>query len=293
MIMKQDIAQMTHTSLRYLIACFIALAGCVCDADKNRHTEIGPDHATGDSGLPSDEGDHRAIRMRASKAYAAGLAAITKEPISSVGDAWILQEICKVAPDTALQQYINDNAVNHVGDPFHLLIDPCAPRIELPVDPGTGLNRFYNYMLAPFGTPRERAMIFIHDFMAFHASGYILTHQFLLLQWAEQIGFELPEHLVIMRQEHLERILQEQLRNHSFSDLYTERVALLLHFGCQAPENAANWVKTIVNAQLQDGSWGMYSETITFDGQSVTGEPGVSHISALALLSLRTYLDRY
>ncbi len=284
---------MTHTSLWYIVACFIALVGCVYDADKDHHREISPDHATGDSGLSRDDGDYRALRIRASRAYAAGLTAITRESISSVGDAWVLQEICMLAPNKALQQYLNDNAVNHVNDPFLRLIDPCAPRIDLPVDPGTGLNRFYNYMLAPFGTPRERAMIFIHDFMAFHASGYILTHQFLLLQWAEQIGFELPEHLVIMRQEHLERILQEQLRNHSFSDLYTERVALLLHFGNQNPEYAMKWVTMIVNAQLQDGSWGMYSETITFDGQSVTGEPGVSHISALALLSLRTYLDRY
>jgi len=295
MIMNHDfgIAKMIHTSLWRIVACFMALGGCVHDADKDLHTEIRPDHIAGGSGLPSDDGDHRALRIRASKAYAAGLAAMMREPVSSVGDVWTLQEICRLAPDKALQQCIHDNAVNHVDDPFLRLIDPCAPRVELPVDPGTGLNRFYSYMLAPFGTPRERAMSFIHDFMAINTSGYILTHQFLLLEWAEQIGFELPEYLATKRQEILERILQEQLTNNSFSDLYTERVAILLHFGDQDPVNAAKWVKTIVSAQLQDGSWGIYSETITFDGQSVTGEPGVAHITALALLSLRTYLDRY
>ena len=121
-------------------------------------------------------------------------------------------------------------------------------------------------------------MAFIHDFMTLNTAGYILTHQFLLLQWAEQIGFELPEHLIIVRHERLERILQEQLRNNSFSDLYAERVALLLHFGYQDPAHAAKWVKTIVNAQLQNGSWGNYSDTIAFDDQSVTWEPGGSHI---------------
>ncbi len=293
MISNQVMPKLNRTSLRFIVACFMALGGCVYDADKDPHRELSPDHATGDNGLPHDDRDPRALRIRASRAYAAGLAAITQEPISAVGDAWVLREICMLAPDRALQQYLNDSAVNYVDDPFLRLIDPCAPLIELPVDPGTGLNRFYNYMLAPFGTPRERAMAFIHDFMTLNASGYILTHQFLLLQWAEQIGFELPEHLVIMRHERLEQILQEQLRNDSFSDLYAERVALLLHFGNQNPENATKWVKTIVDAQLQDGSWGSYSETIAFDDQSVTWEPGVSHISALALLSLRTYLDRY
>jgi len=295
MVMNHDfgIAKMIHTSLWRVVACFIALGGCTHHADKDLHTEIKPDPIAGDSGMSGDVGDHQALRIRASKAYAAGLAAILQKPVSSLVDTWTLQEIYRLAPDKALQECIKDNAANHVDDPFLQLIDPRAPRVELPVDPGTGLNRFCSYMLAPFGTPRERALSFIHDFMAINASGYILTHQFLLLEWAEQIGFELPEHLVTKRQEILERILLEQLTSNSFSDLYAERVAILLHFGDQYPVNAAKWVKTIVGAQLQDGSWGTYSETITFDGQSVAGEPGVSHINALALLSLRTYLDKH
>ena len=88
--MNQDIAKMAHASLRCIVGCFIARAGCVYDADKDPHTAMRPDHATSDSGLPGDEGDHRAIRIRASKAYAAGVAAITQEPISSIGDVWVL-----------------------------------------------------------------------------------------------------------------------------------------------------------------------------------------------------------
>ena len=52
-------------------------------------------------------------------------------------------------------------------------------------------------------------------------------------------------------------------------------------------------VCSLGNAQLQDGSWELYSEKVTFDGESTTGEPGVSHTVALALLSLRIYLDGY
>ena len=286
-------AQMMHRPLWCIAVCFVAQGGCVHDADKDRFTEIGPDSFEGDRVLLSHDEDFQALRMQASKAYEAGLIAMMQEPISTVGDAWILQEIYRLAPDQALQQRINSTAETHELDPFLQLIDPCAPRIELPVSPGAGLSLFYDYMLAPFGTPRKRAVSLISDFMAIHSSGYILTHQFLLLQWAEQIGFELPEHIVLKKPHFLDRILEEQLENHPFSDLYAERVAILLYFGHQDPSNAANWIQAIVNAQLQEGNWGLYCETVTFDGESVTGEPGVSHINALALLSLRTYLDRY
>jgi len=63
------------------------------------------------------------------------------------------------------------------------------------------------------------------------------------------------------------------LTDDSFSDLYAERAAILLRFGDQKPSNAAQWVEIIVNAQLQDGSWGLYSENLTFDSESTTGEP--------------------
>ncbi len=216
-----------------------------------------------------------------------------RETVSSVGDVWVLQEICKLAPDKALQQLVNDSVAKFIGDPFLRLIDPNAPRVDLPADPGTGLTRFYNYMLAPFGTHRDRAVSFVNDFLATDESGYVLTHQFLVREWAEQIGFELSDQLVTKKQEILGRILQEQLTDNSFSDLYAERVAILLRFGDPKPSDAAQWVQTIVNAQLQDGSWGLYSEKVTFDGESTTGEPGVSHTVALALLSLRVYLDKY
>ena len=287
------VAQVMHRSAWCIIAYFIAVGGCVHDTEKDHFTEMGPDHFEGDPVFLSHDEGYQALRVQVLQACESGLAAIMQEPISTVGDAWTLQEIYGLAPDHALQQRIDSTAEKHALDPFLQLIDPCAPRIELPVNAGAGLNLFYNYMLAPFGTPRERAVLLVNDFMAINSSGYILTHQFLLLQWAEQVGFEMPEDLVIKKQDLLAQILQEQLKNDSFSDLYTERVAILLHFGDQAPLNAANWIRVIVDAQLEDGSWGIYCETVTFDGESVTGELGVSHINALALLSLRTYLDRY
>jgi len=52
-------------------------------------------------------------------------------------------------------------------------------------------------------------------------------------------------------------------RTTQWSLWYAERIAILLHFGNQNPSIAGHWVKTMVNAQLQDGNWGLYSETGT------------------------------
>ncbi|MBA7610627.1 hypothetical protein ES703_17839 [subsurface metagenome] len=233
------------------------------------------------------------LRTKAAEAYTSGLAAIMRESVSSVDEIWVLREILKLTQDEALQQFVNDKAASLGGDSFLRLIDPNVSRVDLPADPCSGFTRFYSYVLAPLGRPEKRAISFINDFLATEESGYILTHQFLVLEWAEQTGLELPKQLEAKKPKILERILQEQLTDDSFSDLYAERAAILLRFGDQKPSNAAQWVEIIVNAQLEDGSWGLYSENLTFDGESTTGEPGASHTIVLALLSLRAYLDKY
>jgi len=113
------------------------------------------------------------------------------------------------------------------------------------------------------------------------------------LVWAEQTGLELPGQVIEKKQKLLGKILQEQLTDNEFSDLYAERVAILLHFGTPKSSDAARWIQTTVNAQLQNGSWGFFSGELTFEGQSISGKPGVSHTIALSLLSLRNYLDKY
>jgi len=241
----------------------------------------------------SDDLVHQIPQTRVEKAYTLGLAAILREQVLTVGEIWLLQEMLKSAPNKALQQMVNDRAADLAGHPFERLINPNTPYANLPEDPGVGLTRFHNYLLAPFGTPKNRAISFIDDFLSTNESGYVLTHQFIVLEWAEQTSLELPEQLGAKRQKLLNQILREQLADKSFSDLYVERVAILLYFGDPDALAAAQWIKTIVNAQLPDGSWGLYAEHLSYGGQSITGKPGTSHTIVLALLSLRAYLDKY
>ena len=237
--------------------------------------------------------DPSRLRRNAAKAYSSGVAAIMRRQALSVDSIWVLRECLKLTPDERLEEFVNEKAASLEEDPFLRLIDANVSRVDLPADPCSGLTRFYYYMLAPFGRPEGRSISFINDFLAREESGYVLTHQFLVLEWSGQTGLELPKQLAAKKGKILERMLDEHLADDCFSDLYAERAAILLGFGDQKVSNAAQWVEIIVNAQLEDGSWGLYSESLTFDGQSTTGEPGVSHTVVLALLSLRAYLDKY
>ncbi|MBU0698800.1 MAG: hypothetical protein KKE59_05170 [Proteobacteria bacterium] len=267
------------------------MGGCTYNAKSSER--IKPDTIEDNRLKSSDDLAHQIPRARVEKAHTLGLAAILREQVLTVGEIWLLQKMLKSAPNKALQQMVNDRAADLAGHPFERLINPSTPYANLPEDPGCGLTRFYNYILAPFGTPKKRAISFIDDFLSTDESGYVLTHQFIVLEWAEQTCLELPEQLEAKRKKLLDQILWEQLADKSFSDLYVERVAILLYFGDPDAIAAAQWIKTIVNAQLPDGSWGLYTEHLSYDGQSITGKPGTSHTIVLALLSLRAYLDKY
>jgi hypothetical protein len=282
------------TFISYLLIAmtsFMYVGGCTYNSKSS--ARIKPDIIENNRLKPSGDLVHQVPRTKVKKAYTLGLAATLREQVLTVGDIWLLQKMLKSAPNKALQQMVNDRAADLTGHPFERLINPSTPYANLPEDPGVGLTRFYNYLLAPFGTPKNRAISFIDDFLSTDESGYVLTHQFLVLKWAEQAGLELPEQLEAKRQKLLDQILRKQLADKSFSDLYVERVAILLYFGDPDALAAAKWIKTIVNAQLQDGSWGLYAGHLSYDGQSITGKPGTSHTIVSALLSLRTYLDKY
>jgi hypothetical protein len=282
------------TFISYLLIAmtsFMYVGGCTYNSKSS--ARIKPDIIEGNRLKSSGGLVHQVPRTMVEKAYTLGLAAILRQQVLTVGDIWLLQEMLKSAPNKALQQMVNDRAADLAGHPFERLINPNTPYVNLPEDPGVGLTRFYNYLLAPFGAPKKRAISFIDDFLSIDESGYVLTHQFIVLEWAEQTSLELPEQLGAKRQKLLNQILREQLEDKSFSDLYMERVAILLYFGDPDALAAAQWIKTIVNAQLPDGSWGLYVEHLSYDGQSITGKPGTSHTIVLALLSLRAYLDKY
>jgi len=232
-------------------------------------------------------------KAKAIKAYDSALAAIMREPVLGGDVIWILKEILKLTPDEVLEQFINDKMTSVERHSCLRLIDPNAPYVDLPENIPSGIARFSNYLRAPFGRPRERAISFIKDFLATEESGYILTHQFIVLEWAEQTGLELPKQLRDRRLNILEHILQEQLLDDSYFDLYAERAAILLRYAKPDAKYVAKWIDVIINAQLENGNWPSSPGGLTYDGQSAVITPPVSHTTALSLLALRVYINEY
>ncbi len=241
----------------------------------------------------SDANPEATLHAQAEQAYTAGLADLMRVTQPRVGEVWLLQKILSSHPDEKLQNYVNDMVRRLATDPFVRLIHPAAVPPNLPEDPGKGLGRLGIYFMAPIGAPAERAVSFIRDYLARDETGYILTHQLLVLVWAEEAGLELPAELLAMKPKLLDKIREEHLNDPTFSDLYAERAALLMLFGAPTPEEAALWTQTTIDAQQKYPNWRGLSWTYAYDGaaQEVTGDP--VHTQALALTILRLYLDKY
>ena len=232
-------------------------------------------------------------KTKAIKAYNSALAAIMREPALTIDIIWALREILKLTPDETLQQFVNNKTASIKKHPSLRLIDPNAPLTHLPEAPSSGFARYSNYLLAPFGTPQARAVSFINDFLKTDETGYILTHQFFVIEWAEQTGLVLPKQIRDKKSNILERILREQLADGSFSDLYAERAAILLHFTKPKPQDAARWIDTIVTSQSENGNWPISESFLSYDGQLAKVTPPASHTTVLSLLALRVYINEY
>lgn len=234
-----------------------------------------------------------APRQTVERAYAAARAAVIAWPTMDADELWALVQIVAARPDAALASNLAQRIGTLGDDPLRILVDAAAPRIALPEDPGTGIQRWSRYVVAPLGTPLERAVEFLVDYLAVEGGvGYVLTHQVLGLLWAEQTGLELPVAAELHRPRLLAQLAAEQQQDTTFSDLFSERLALLLAVGDAAHDAIAASLRVLLAAQGEDGLWPRTSGTIEFDGGRAQAQPGADHTLVLALWALRSYLDR-
>jgi hypothetical protein len=201
------------------------------------------------------------------------------------GLVWNLQQVLRMRPDQELQPFMDDAVGKLAGTSYERLVNPEAPRAQLPEDPGSGAARLSNYLKAPLGEPRERAIEWIAEYVEEPGYGYTLTHQLLVLQWARQTGLELPDFLIELQPELLRLIEEEQNGAPVFSDIYAERTGLLLMYGSPPSERAEGWVRIIVDRQLDDGMWDA-------SRGGVAGR-GSKHATGWCMVALAAYLDNY
>ncbi len=218
-----------------------------------------------------------------------GLAALTAVPaLGNVGTAWFLQQLQTRSPDERLAALLARSVPALRADPSIRLIDPSAPPALLQADPPRGLLRFANYLLAPVGAPPQRAAEFVAALLAPDEQGYVLTHQLLVLIWAEQFGVAVPPDAPALRAHLLARIAAEQAAaRQPCSDLNAERLAVLFTFGEPPAAAAAGWLDALIACQDADGRWvDATPSQLTYDGQTTPAYHEWTHTTGLAVVAL-------
>lgn len=244
----------------------------------------------------------QSLEQRAAKSMVSGTDALAEMYRKDVGEKrafqsgtlWNLVKLTEYTGDDRYASWVKDMIGFAVRDPGVRLVDSSQPQPVLPVDPGRGLLRFTNYVLAPVGRPAFMARRFIEQFISETGEGYVLTHQILVVEWAREQGLKLPPSVEDRIRQLLKALEREQDANAKFSDLYAERTAILIMYGDPAPEKVAGWIDLVVDAQRDDGGWGTSSQTIVYDGrESVTPNTEASHTQSWALLALAAYLKHH
>ena len=231
------------------------------------------------------------------RALARGIETIVaRAPICQVGTLWALRRVEALGAPTELSQWIDASAQLCDGATGVALVAPGAPRTLLPEDPGKGAMRIATYVRAPMGRPEDRARRYVAEFLAMRETrGYLLTHQLLVLLWADEMGLELPDDLQARREPLLARIAAEQEEAGRFDDLFAERLAILLHTGAVDAEAARPWIVQLLGAQGPDGAWQEPEpeREALIDGEVFQAKIGTPpHADGLSLMALATWLDR-
>ncbi len=276
-------------------ALLVVLAALACSPPAPEGDRDGvPDRADQRSETRVGRGVNAQGASNPDEALSRAIDALLAQPSFTVSDIWVLQRLIRIRPHAGLERLVELWKGKLAAEPQGRLIDPGAPRVPLPEDPGQGVQRFYQYVQAPFGRPESRALAFIRDFVSSDETGYVLTHQFLVIEWAKQSGLDLPEAVVAMRPRLLERIAVEQGADARFSDLFTERAALLIQFAESPPSAGPDWIEVLLAAQHPEGGWEDPAPTvIDFYGQRLQSWHPRSHTMSWATLALAAFSQRY
>lgn len=213
-------------------------------------------------------------------------------PAMEVGEAWFLQRLARVCDDDALRTLVAQTEARLTGHRAARLLHADASPILLPADPGHGMRRFATYVFAAVGAPADRAIAFIEDFTATPDTGYVLTHQWLVLEWARAVGLAVPPALGERQDELLARIAAEQRVDDRFSDLFAERAAILLAAGRPPAADAARWIDVISTAQLANGRWESERTRLSYDGQSAVARHPWAHTTGFVAAATGFYLQQ-
>jgi len=247
--------------------------------------------------LASPSAGDDGLHARAAEAFEAARAHTLRESLDGRLDAvWHTDLLLQIRPDAQLKWWADVRRPLLMSHKTYRMIEPTAPLYPLPDDPGIGLDKWSMYMRAPFGTPRSTALRYVTDYLgpelAVPESGYILTHQLAVLEWAREAGLEVPAELLAKKPVLLDRIAAEHANDGEFSDLFAERIMFLVLYGDPPDEELERSVRVIVDAQVEPGIWAPTPVTLTYDGESRYTEVEPEHARKMSMIALAEYLRR-
>lgn len=225
---------------------------------------------------------------------AARLITLADAPLTSSLDAiWFVQQVVNITPDLELEAWTEVYKPGYVSSPYYPVIEPTAPLPALPVDPGGGVFKFGVYVSASVGSPDPLAFSYLDALVSTVEVGYVTTHQLLAIEWALGAGRTLSQSLLDAKPVLLAKIEAEHVADPIFSDLYAERMAVMMLFGDPDPADVEVWIEKMLDAQTADGVWDVYAFEVTYDGETLFGlTSNLRHVRGLSLLALTIYLDQ-
>lgn len=263
-------------------AALVSLAACLgCGGSTGE--------STSDGELPGEN-----LHARAEEALERGIRALVREQEVQIVDVWLAQQILKNQPHDELAQWV-ERGVAAAGDTAAAIaLRPTASRVLLPEDPGTGLEMWTVYRIAPFGRPAPRALRYLEALAAADLARNQLVDQYATLVLAEDTGVEMPTDLVVRRTQLLSKIVEEQERAEQFDYLFAARASIVLRDASPDRDEARRNVRVILDAQNSDGTWSDVKPLKTiFDGEEMEAVPLRTTTTAAALYALSTYLKKY
>jgi hypothetical protein len=223
-------------------------------------------------------------------------AALTRAMTAAITDnewhqdgIWCLQQLARVWPDAALEQFLHQMIPKFKGHPFERMINPQAPKFSL--KKYHDLNKFLLSVASVYGEPESEAVSNINKLLAVdESSGYLLSHQVAVIEWAKNERLRLPDGVEERKKDLISKLEREQLSDVVFSDLFAERAFILSLYGQPDSKEMERWVEIILKAQQPDGLWRDNStSTFFFYGDKVEGFYMSSHTTALAMGALGFY----
>jgi len=235
------------------------------------------------------------LNQQAAAALDRARTSLLAEKKVAVDVLWALTQIQNKQQDTAIDRFIQDMK-KHIRNPTYLPgVFPDRPKVTLPDSIQPGIRRFITYLSVPCGQPQETALRHLQQYISEDASGYILTHQLIVLLLSKQAELPIPPEMEKTKRRLLRKIYHEQLNLSTVDcvDLYMERVALILFFGNKKEidlQAIETWIHTIIEMQLPDGSWPLSKSILAYDGATTSVSSPRSHTTVLAVMALQAHL---